>query len=132
MAKGKKTSEARKRRGQNYKNEGRHAKNKIRRLRKYVAKFPKDLQAAEALKRLEKKVEYTRNHPTTGKGINNNERILRPLEAAARRGAKNKAQFGKNWDESSIPPGYQNILRDFLKELLDQKIRTKKNRSLYG
>lgn len=132
MAKCAKVSEAKKRRRQAYKAENRYAKNKLRRLRKYVAKYPKDLQAAEALKRLEKKVEYTRNHPTTGRGINNNDRIMKPVEARVSRQTLNKITYGKNWDEGSIQAEWKKALAELLQHITDKKIRTKvtrKNRS---
>ena len=128
MAKGKKTSEAKKQRRKNYANENRHAKNKLKRLRKYVLKNPKDLQAQAALKRLEGEVKYTRNHPTTGKGINNNERILRPLEARINRGVRNRAEYGRNWQEPRILPEYQKMLGELLKEMMDRRIRVRGKR----
>lgn len=115
-----------------YKAQGRHASNKIKRLRKYVAKNPKDEQAANALKRLEKEVKYTRNKPS-GKAIENKEKHLRPIEAKVRRAVKNMNEYGKNWIHVPIEPEYQKVLSELLKQMMDQKIKVKgRNKSLYG
>jgi hypothetical protein len=58
----KKTSATQKANYKIYLSEERHAKNKIRKLERHVAKVPKDEQAAKALDILiEKGVSYTRN-----------------------------------------------------------------------
>ena len=79
-----------------YKGEARFAKNKVRRLEKYVSRNPNDAQAKKALERLKKEATYSRNTRKSGKGQTIASQRQGKLEASLRRASKHLEEFGQN------------------------------------
>jgi hypothetical protein len=102
LAKGQRTGNAWKTGYTRYKAEGRHAKNKIRNLKKHLEKNPKDLQGRADLKRLEDEVKFTRNRPS-GKTQNMHTKRVQEWEARLARANKHREQFGKNESRDASP-----------------------------
>lgn len=107
-----------------YKAENRHAKNKIRRLRKYIMKNPNDEQAKSALSRLEKEVKYTRNH-ARGKTQSAHDRRLDSTIASVERGATHRATFGKNESTKPSPTDIRAQLIDLYSLIFADKVDRK-------